>query len=156
MKSYLTFLLEDLKKAHRTSIQDPKDEIPGSFEREMEAIENWASGKNAPSTFLDLSGLTLDQFPPPDKLSQEEMDSLVDAFNEMLSTWNMQAEFPQDFPKDRTYTLLISLLDREAWYLPGGILHFDFCTGYAPDCVLKEFCGCKKYWDQQDCNRVRQ
>lgn len=156
MKSYLTFLLQDLKKAHRVQAHEQKDDTPTSFKLEMEAIENWATGNNAPSSFLELTGLTLDQFPPPDKLSQEEMDTIMVAFHEMLSTWNMQAEFPPDFPKERAYTLLIGLINKEAWYLPGGTLHFDFCTGYAPDCVLKEFCGCKKYWDQEDCKTVRQ
>jgi hypothetical protein len=156
MKSYLTFLLQDLKKAHRASIQDPVGDAPKTFLREMEAIEQWASGKNPPATFLEYSGLTTEQFPPPEKLTQEELATIVGAFHEMLATWNMQTDFPPDFPMERAYPLLIDLLKREAWYLPGGTLHFDFCTGYAPDCVLKEYCSCKKYWDQEDCKTVRQ
>ena len=26
-------------------------------------------------------------------------------------------------------------------------MSFYFCSGYAPDCVFKEFCNCLEYWN---------
>jgi hypothetical protein len=30
------------------------------------------------------------------------------------------------------------------------MMSFDFCTGYAPDCVFKEYCPCREFWDKEE------
>jgi hypothetical protein len=147
MKSYTAFLLEDIKNAHRSASVDADRAMPASFEMEMEAIENWVAGTDAPSSLAQHTGLTIEKFPAADKLTKEELIAIIDAFQEMLVSWNMQADFPYNLPAVRAYPLLIGLLDRAAWYLPGGMIHYDFCTGYAPECELLEYCTCRKHWD---------
>ena len=29
-------------------------------------------------------------------------------------------------------------------------MHFDFCSGYAPDCELKEHCPCLEIWNEEE------
>lgn len=147
MKSYTAFLLEDIKKAHRSAPVDADKAMPASFEMEMEAIENWVAGTDPPSSLGQHTGLTIEQFPSSDELTKEELLAIMDAFHEMLVSWNMQADFPSNLPPERAYPLLIGLLNEQAWFLPGGMLHHDFCTGYAPGCVLLEYCPCRKHWD---------
>jgi hypothetical protein len=147
MKSYTAFLLEDIKNAHRSASVDADKATPASFEMEMEAIENWVAGTDPPSTLAHHTGLSVEQFPSVEKLTKEEIIAIIDAFQELLFSWNMQADFPSNLPVERAYPLLIGLLNEEAWFLPGGMLHHDFCTGYAPGCELLEYCPCRKHWD---------
>lgn len=149
MRSYITYLLKDIKKAHRPSTSPDFPEIAVSFEEEMEEVEKWVTGTNIPSSLGLQCGLSFEQFPPHDQLAQEEVEAIMVAFHEMLSTWNMQVDFPDCLPHSRAYPLLINILKEEGWYLPGGTLHFDFCTGYAPECELKEYCPCLKYWNSE-------
>jgi hypothetical protein len=151
MEKYVFQLMESIKKAHRPV---PAGNFPPrviSFEEEMEAVEKWASGDDRPPSLGYKCGLTPEQFPPPDKLTEDQMVSISYAFQEMLETWNLRADFPSNLPVSRAYPLLITILEKEAWYLPGGALVFDFCTGYAPDCEMKEYCPCLKYWNE---NRI--
>jgi hypothetical protein len=140
-------LLQVIKNAHNPTEYNNSNGIEPTFEEQMEAIEEYAEGKNIPPTLSQRSGLTEEQFPAVDKLNQEELKQVIDAFQEMMLTWNLTADLPENLPVDRAYPLLINLLKKEAWYLPGGFLHFDFCTGFAPDCELREYCACKEFWE---------
>jgi hypothetical protein len=31
-----------------------------------------------------------------------------------------------------------------------GQMSFDFCSGYAPDCVFKEYCLCWEIWNAEE------
>ncbi len=126
--------------------------LPGRFpfDEEMEAVEKWVSGDDPPPSLGYKCGLTPEMFPPPEKLTEEQMNLIGEAFHNMLITWNLQASFPSNLPNSRAYPLLVSLLEKEAWDLPGGTLVFDFCTGYAPDCVMKEYCACLKFWNDEN------
>jgi hypothetical protein len=115
----------------------------------MEIVEDYATGQNIPPSLSHQCGLLPEQFPPEAMLTEREMQIIIDAFQEMLSTRHIAADFPSGLPASRVYPLLVGLLKEEAWYFPGGMLHFDFCTGYAPDCELKEYCPCLKYWNEK-------
>jgi hypothetical protein len=146
MQLYLPFLLDDIKKAHRAEdVIETKKEL--SFEEEMEIVENYATGENL-NSLSSQCGLRKELFPAADLLSDAEMKTIVVAFHEMLDTWHISADLPDTLPLERAYSLLIGLLDEEACYFPGGTLHFDFCTGYAPDCELKEYCPCLQFWNE--------
>ena len=147
MNTYLSFLRADIKNAFRQDSTTVHTKCKTTFEEEMEAVEKWATGIDEPPSLSHQCGLSIEQFPPVETLADDEIDIIIHDFQEMLSTWNMEVDFPSDLPKKRAYPLLINLLNEAAWYLPGGTLHFDFCTGYAPDCELKEYCPCLKHWD---------
>ncbi len=146
MHPYIPHLLEDIKNAHRYDCSDSRQESKMTFEEEMEEVEKWATGIDIPPTLGHQCNLSFEQFPPVEMLTEDEMKIIIYALHEMLSTWNMEADIPSEVPTSRAYPLIISLLKEEAWYLPGGTLHFDFCDGYAPDCELKEYCPCLEYW----------
>ena len=146
MEKYVLQLIESIRNAHRpVHVNDHPPRVI-SFEEEMEAVEKWVSGEDSPPTLGYKCGLTAEQFPPAEKLNDEQMKLIMDAFQEMLATWNLQAYFPDHLPVARAYPLMISILEKEAWYLPGGTLVFDFCDGYAPGCVMKEYCPCLRIW----------
>ncbi len=65
-----------------------------SFEEQMEEVENWTSGTNIPPSLSQQCGLSTEQFPPAEMLADEEINEVMSAFQEMLSTLNLQADFP--------------------------------------------------------------
>ena|SRR5687767_4534677 len=148
MIRYVTILLEEIKNACKTDSGNSDPEPTMTFEEQMEAVEDYAQGRNSPPSLSQRCGLTPEQFPPVESFTEKELKLIIDAFQDMLCTWNIMADFPSKLPRERAYPLLISILNEEAWYLPGGMLHLDFCTGYAPDCELQEYCPCKEYWKE--------
>ena len=150
MKTYLAQLLDDIKNAHNTGIASIKKDEELSFEEEMEIVEDYATGRNIPPSLSERCGLKIEQFPPAEKLSEDEMKAVIDAFQEMLFSWHIGADFPEGLPVDRAYPLLVNLLKEEAWFFPGGTLHYDFCDGYAPECPLEEYCPCKEIWKESE------
>ncbi|HZV70289.1 MAG TPA: hypothetical protein VFG10_12125 [Saprospiraceae bacterium] len=149
MHPYIPHLLIDILNAHRKDVDIHPLEEPLSFEEEMETVENYATGRNMPPSLSYQCGLTCEQFPPESMLTEDEMQTIINAFQEMLATRHITADFPSGLPASRAYPLLIGLLKEEAWFFPGGMLHFDFCTGYAPDCELREYCPCLKIWNEK-------
>jgi len=149
MNPYILHLLDDIKSAHRPFVTGEQNNFELSFEDEMEIVERWATRNcDEPPSLSQQCGLSIEQFPPPEKLDEDEMKVIMEAFHQMLSTWHLEADIPFDLPGHRAYPLLINILNKEAWYFPGGMMHFDFCTGNAPDCELKEYCPCLKYWNE--------
>ena len=150
MEKYVLQLIQSIRDAHRVAsvVESPLQVI--SFEEEMVAVEKWVSGHDSPPTLGYKCGLTPDQFPPPEKLTEDQMIAIMEVFQEMLASWNLQMSFPEILPATRAYPLMITILEKEAWYLPGGTLVFDFCTGYATECVMKEYCPCLEYWNDKE------
>lgn len=150
MHPYLPHLLSDIKDAERTGKNKAEISEPTSFEEEMEAIEQWVSGvgEQALSYF---TGLKKENFPPGEQLSQEEMDSVVKAFDRMLETRNVHIDYPEDMPTDARYGFLRNnILEERVALVNSGFVHLDFCTGYAPDCQWGEYCSCRRFYDEEN------
>ena len=147
MKRYLDNLLSDIRNAHRSTFHPNTTAKKISFLEEMEIVENWVAGTVDQSTLSYHCGLQASEFPPENQLQSSEMEGIIEAFHEMLASWHIAADIPPNLPVQRAYPLLIGLLDKDVIYFPGGTMHFDFCTGYAPDCELKEYCPCLKHWN---------
>ena len=146
MKKYLDYLLDDIKNAHRSTFHPIISTKQPSFLEEMEIVEKWVDGTVDQSALSNQCGLQASHFPSASQLQSSEMERIIIAFHEMLASWHIAADIPPNLPVANTYLLLISLLDKGVCYFPGGTLHFDFCTGYAPDCELKEYCPCLEHW----------
>ena len=149
MHPYIPHLLIDIKKGHLQGVPNFKIETPKSLEEEFDIIDDYTSGRNMPPSLSHQCGLLPEHFPPADMLTEKEMQIIIVAFQEMLSSRHIAVDFPSGLPVSRAYPLLVGLLDEEAWFFPGGMLHFDFCTGYAPDCELKEYCPCLEHWNKK-------
>lgn len=144
MPSYLSHLLEDIRAAHRTD--SPKTESE-SLEDHFRNVDRWISG-DAEQTLGYYCGLETGAFPPYDQLSEIEVKKVCDAFMAMLATWRVDLDLPAELPLHRKYELMVGLLDHEFTPFNSGMFIFDFCTGYAPDCELKEYCYCLQFWEE--------
>ncbi|MDZ7717942.1 MAG: hypothetical protein U5K72_03855 [Balneolaceae bacterium] len=146
MQLYLSHLLSDIRAAHRTNSPEEKPE-PKSIEDHFKDIDRWVSG-DAEQPLSYYCGLEAEAFPPSDQLSAEQISKVCDAFTAMIHTWGADIDLPDEMPLNRKYELIVGLLDHEFTPFNYGGYIFDFCTGYAPDCELKEYCPCLEFWEE--------
>ncbi|MEO6231277.1 MAG: hypothetical protein ABJB11_20080 [Ferruginibacter sp.] len=147
MHPYLPHLLSDIAAAHRTEIP-AEDKPPLSFEEEMEEIENWVEGNGPDHSFGYYCGLEAFNFPPPEQFTEDEIKEVLKAFGKMMFTWNHGISLPELLPLPMAYNLTVDTLNTKTDIVNSGMMTFDFCTGYAPDCMLKEYCPCLEYWNE--------
>lgn len=146
MHPYLPHLLSDIESARRTEIpEEPARKI--SFEEEMEEIERWLEGEEPDHTFGYYCGLDANNFPPPEQLTMKDRKEVCKAFMQMMFTWNLDISMPKNFPTTLRYSFLIKTLNEKTAIVNSGFVSFDYCSGYAPDCVFKEYCMCLKYYN---------
>ena len=146
MHPYIPHLLHDIAAAHRTE-QPGEIPITKSFEEEMEDIERWVEGEEYEHTFGYYCGLQAENFPPPEQLTRKEIKLVNKAFMHMMFTWNHDADFPKTLPPETTYSMLVNTLNEKTFIPQDGFVGFDYCTGYAPDCIFKEYCPCLEFWN---------
>ena len=152
MDTYMHHLIHEIKNAHREQLTNEGSDREITFEEEMEIIEDYATGRNIPPSLSKKTGLTMDQFPHVEGLTDQEIEEVINCLHELYSSWHISADYPSNLPARRAYSLLVNILNEEAWYFPTGTLHFDFCTGYAPGCELEEYCPCLEHWDKKSGN----
>lgn len=147
MQSYFSHLLTDIRAAHRSESPEEKSGHE-SIEEHFRDIDRWISG-DTEHTLGYYCSLEAEAFPPHDQLREEEIQKICGAFTAMLHSWGFYVDLPDELPLHRKYKLMIGLLDHECTPINSGMFVFDFCTGYAPGCELKEFCPCLEIWDNE-------
>lgn len=45
------------------------------------------------------------------------------------------------------YKMIADSLNMKTSIVNSGAMSFDFCSGYAPDCIFKEYCPCLEFWN---------
>lgn len=149
MHPYLPHLLNDIHEANRTEI--PEVAVRKiSFEEEMEEIERWIEQEEPEHTFGFYCGLEAINFPPASQLTKKEMKLVIKAFLHLMFTWNSGITLPDNFPVSLKYSFLVNTLNEKTTISNSGFVTFDYCSGYAPDCVFKEYCSCLKYYNEPD------
>lgn len=131
-------LLTDIATAHRTEI--PKEKFPQRIEEEFEEIEKWISREEPEHTFGYYCGLRPENFPPAEQLTDEEMILIRQAFEKMMHTWNQKIDLPKKLPVAFAFRMMVDSLNIKTTIVNSGNMSFDFCAGYAPGCVFKEYC----------------
>ena len=153
MHPYLQHLFADIADAHKTEpVFEEKRQL--SFEEEMEEIESWVEGAEPEHTFGYYCGLESINFPPAKQLTVEEMKAVMKAFKKMMLSWNLGIDLPELLPVDICYSMTIDTLNMKTSIMNSGFMSFDFCSGYAPDCIFKQYCPCLKAWDEEDKNGI--
>lgn len=146
MHPYLPHLLTDIKAAHRPEGGREREHSPVSLWQELEEAERYATVE--PELTLGYyCGLKVEDFPPPEQLSARDLKRVCKAFREMLLSWNADISLPDTLPLSFEYRLTTGTLNERFEPVNYGHITFDFCTGYAPDCALKEYCPCLEFWN---------
>lgn len=145
---YIPHLLNDIAAAHRNT-EEARQCEPKTLEEELEEAERYVLEEPA-HTLGHYCGLKKEDFPPSNQLSDKDMKIVCKSMNAMLYTWNITIDLPKNLPPSFAYTLMVDCLNKKIFIPDSGFCGFDFCTGYAPDCELKEFCPCLKIWNEKE------
>ena len=146
MHPYIPHLLSDITATHRAKPSLPV--FAKTFEEEMEDIERWVAGVEEPHTLGYDCGLAEEDPPPAGQLTLEDLLLVYDALKKMLYSYNIAIELPDELPATIKYRLTVDTLNEKTAIPETGVMHFDFCMGHAPDCVLKKYCPCLKIWNE--------
>jgi hypothetical protein len=154
MQKYINHLLADIINAQRPDQPIPETN-PVSFSDEekmmqhFEEVERWL--ENDPvHTFSYYCGLEKVIFPPPDKLTDEQVLQINKAFRHLLFTWNLDADIPKKFPARMKYKLLVSTLDKKTDIVNDGFITFEFCQYDPLSCPFEAHCPCKNFEEDID------
>ncbi|MBI4645184.1 MAG: hypothetical protein HY738_00985 [Bacteroidia bacterium] len=145
MQRYIEQLVEDIRaRKNYVPKEEPFSEVYEEFEVQMMTLED------GPDTQLSkVFKLDKEAFPPADKLTNEQIETLV---NEILSLWaayNIEAMYPENVPPRILYPLLVEQLDKPFQYWTGWQMTMELCD-YEPDrCPFgTEYCTCKDLIDE--------
>jgi len=124
MHPYIPHLLADIATAHRVEI--PEEKFPRTIEEEFEEIDKWVSGEEPEHTFGYYCGLSSENFPPAEQLTDEEMILVRRAFEEMMFTWNQGIDLPERLPAAFAYKMIVDSLSMKTTIVNSGNMSFDF------------------------------
>ena len=151
MHPYVPYLIADIFAAHRLEFPATPEPVQ-SVEDDLEEAERWVAGDEPAHTFGYYCGLEKVNFPPPEQLTIEEMKLVCDAFKRMMFLWNIDISLPEKLPLPIAYKMIVDTLGRKTEIINFGCIGFDYCTGFAPDCVFGEYCPCLEFWNNSDIN----
>ncbi len=153
MHPYIPHLLSDIAAAHQeVPCEDIHDHahIILSDEQLFEEVERYVFGGEPIHTFGYYCGLQSLDFPPAEQLENDDLQKVCIAFKQMMETWNLSIDLPDNLPSPIAYSLTVGMLNTKTDIPKMGLRVFDFCTGYAPDCDLGSYCPCLKFWNDDE------
>jgi hypothetical protein len=160
MQTYITQLLADLKAAEsreRPTKPDYKILYPDhpaadpQYEGELDHIIEWEMGivyKPA-----ELFGIEAEAFPPAEKLTETEIESLIDGILSLWAAYNITVDFPENGDPTVLYNWLLN-----KWTTGGedggfplmdeyGHYGMETCHYDPTDCIWGEACTCTDFDD---------
>jgi hypothetical protein len=143
MEHYINQLIEDIHTA-RTKLKAPSHEWDFvDFENEAEIedmtfAEEYIYGEREPLS--QITGITKEMFPPPEKLSEPQQDRLVQEIEALLLHHNFVPEFPTVLPPDKKYSSLRNIWDQEYVEVSFGTVHIEFCDCDSDNCPFPGHC----------------
>jgi hypothetical protein len=151
MQHYLNQLINDLQAAKKNALPEPGfGTTYEEFEETMLEIENasYVEPKN-------IFGVSYEELPPPEKLSGQEMQLLLDAILDTWESFGISASIPDEAPIHVQYEVVRDCFAEKLQPVHG--LVFDFCTGWCPDCKLCDYCpSVKEIWTDEELRKARE
>jgi len=125
METYIKQLIEDLEAVQNKSV--------------LPLMRN--DGENIPKTNMGkLSGLEKYNFPPVEKLSNLQMQDLVNAIVSFLESKNYIVNLPERLPVNIYYQKLMDKWTDDIEFVENGLLGLEFCPEDPSICDMREWC----------------
>lgn len=157
MDKYLQQLLADIRYATK-NVTWPY----ASNERDATSLADWISDeeeeKTAPRIQLETwTNIKQSQLPPDHLLSDEQVEVLYKALEEMLKAYNYNATFLFSLPTRIRYQVVRANFSQEAiqkqWHT--GFFELCFTNKSHPDCLMGEYCHCA-YFEEMSANWIEE
>ena len=97
------------------------------------------------ASFASRIGLDLSQFPPAERLDDQQLEALTMALRPLMSAFGRHYGGPNDYPPRLLYPVLLESLRRPGGPMAGSLLAFDGCTGNPVGCRWGRWCTCLAY-----------
>lgn len=147
MHPYIPHLISDIQNACRDE-KKIETAIPESFDSHFEEVERYLDMHKNSKPFSSFCGLSRQDFPPAEQLTDEDMSLVIEHFHSLLFSWNTRAHIPEQMPVPMQYDIIVDILDNDYTLMEYGFLNIDFCSGCPDGCKLGEYCPCIKYWEE--------
>jgi len=142
MQTYITQLIEDLSAAKNGEFNMNQTPMHESFEDYIAEVERYLSGEGE-QFIKDILDIQEEYFPPVNRLTDEQLNAVSDAYLDCLYSWNICIDMPDNLPASLKYTLLIGTLKQKVIVMDSGITHLELCHYDSECCPFgKEFCRC--------------
>ena len=151
MHRYLQQLIEDFKKAEAKPPPEPA--FGDSYEEFEKQMLEFEEGDLVPAK--EKIGVSYEELPPANKMTDEQVQRLLEAMLNALSANGTGISFPGDgIPMKLAYTELRELFKEGFHAMPGWTL--DFCSGWCPDCAFVDYCKTKDdIWSKEELEAER-
>ena len=144
MKRYVEQLIDDIYAAQNQEEFELKTESK-TFDFHNEVDPFFSPGEESfKEVFGKVCGIKTSQFPPVNLLTDEQMESICEAIERLLFSWNLQTDLPDELPVEKAYQLLIGIFDQKNTIVTSGHTDIEFCNSTPNTCAFGEFCECKK------------
>lgn len=122
---------------------NPDGDLPPDpeFVATIEEVEDYLHGKPELSMFYHF-GFDAAQFPPPEKLTDDELNMLTLALCHLWAAFNFTPVFPQAAPGRVVYPLLLDRMGKPAFIFEHGHVGVEFCDYEPEGCPFGEWCDC--------------
>ncbi len=115
------------------------------FDLTIAEMERWLECEHEGSMFSAF-GLEPEQFPPLDRLSDEQVEGLTFALLRLWESFNFSASFPNKTPARILYPLLLERMLEGCMVLDDGHIGIEFCEYDPATCPFEmTYCDCREF-----------
>ncbi len=119
-----------------------------TFKASIEEMETWMESKPELTMFYHF-GLEAEQFPPAERLTDEELEALVFAMRRLWAAFNFTAVLPDHVPARVVYPILLERMGEGAMVMSYGHIGVEFCNYEPSECPFGlEWCSCKEFLEE--------
>jgi len=143
MIKYLTHLIEDMQQAAKNLPAKPYYEVPEEFKC-IEYVFEWENAE--PKPMQEWFGIDKANFPPAEKLSNDELYLMVKEIIKLWHAYNFDPVLPKNLPACIAYQTLVNYFDKPVTWISEGTIGIEFCEYDTKNCPFpSEYCMCKDF-----------
>ncbi len=142
METYIGQLVEDMEAAQRPEQEHNWSDEPWSLERHFAEIERWIAGEEPDHTFSYYCEMNIEQFPPAEQLTDQQLQRVCNAFQQLLASWNLEISIPEAVPLRIAYPFIVGVLTEKVQIVTDGLIGIEVCTANPASCPFAAYCIC--------------
>lgn len=109
---------------------------------DWELFERWIGHEPTEWTYTEVFGAP----PPSEQLDDKQLGLELDRMLYNLESSHVAVSFEDEAPQRAVYSYLLELLEEPIQFTADGVWTvIDGCSGYCPECFIKEWCDANSY-----------
>lgn len=156
MQKYIDQLIEDIEEIieWKTNYK-PQPKPSDDMEAEFAEIERYVSGEGE-VVFGEECGLEKIQFPPPARLTLQQMNDVANAMDRLTFAFNLRAALPDVIPIVKAYQTFVGILERKVMIMDFGMVTMEFCDYECQHCPWGlTYCTCTEFGEEAEQKEIQ-